>query len=59
MKIKPYEEFEAPELVFTLNGALKSIDRLEQSSVARAKWSIAVLKENIIAIEKIILDRKH
>lgn len=29
MKIKPYEEFETSELVFTLSGALKSIDQLE------------------------------
>ena len=59
MKIKPYSDFETSELVFTLNKALESIYQLEKSSVARAKWSIAVLKENIAAIEKVILDRKR
>lgn len=59
MKIKPYSDFETPELIFTIYHALKSIDQLEQSSVARVKWSISVLKENIAAIEKIILDRKN
>lgn len=59
MKIKPYEEFETSELVFTLSRTLESIAQLEQSSVARAKWSVSVLKENIAAIEKAILDRKR
>ena len=59
MKIKPYSDFETPELVFTLNKALESIYQLEKSSVARAKWSVSVLKENIAAIEKVILDRKN
>lgn len=59
MKIKPYSDFSTQELNFTLNRALKSIAQLEQSSVERAKWSIAVLKENIVAIEKVILDRKR
>ena len=59
MTIKPYSDFETSDLVFTLNKALESIYQLEKSSVERAKWSIAVLNENISAIEKVILDRKR
>ena len=57
MKIKPYSDFSTQELNFTLNRALKSINTLKQSNVERAKCSISVLKDNIKAINEVLLKR--
>lgn len=57
MKIKPYSEFETQELNLALNRALKSIVQLKQSDVARAEWSISVLKDNVKAINKVLSKR--
>lgn len=58
-QIKPYSQFETQELIFTINRALKSIDQLNKSKVALAKWSVVVLKDNIKAMNEILLKRVY